>query len=240
MDSWRDPGASAYYVNAPSRRSRRIDLSLVSFTLTATVLLTWQLMVSLDQRATREHRATTFVELPIIEPGGEFMAVPLDKAEEYASSFKGRRDSQGSYLESAQDIAAAFGVVILWDGETKATTRCIAEDPDARATHVAFFCSLEPYIVYLNADSPAMPSHLYEPGFVDTVKHELAHHAIWLRCGDSDEWEVPKEGLTNSYAVQYLGADRDDLNSRSSVDDAYRMTADTDAAATRVHDGTCG
>ncbi len=228
--------------DAPSRRSHRIDAALVAFTLTATALFAWHFTTSLDEKALREHRATTFVELPVNEPGGAFAAMPLDAAEEYAASYVSRRDADGSYVESSQAIAAAFGATVRWDAEADSATRCQRTEPggsDEWTVRVAFFCSIEPYIVYLDSDSPAMPALLYEPDLVDTVKHELAHHAILLRCGQKDYWEVPEEGVTNSYAVLYLGADKRHLTEGLPSDHEYGVTAATDDLAERVHSGDC-
>lgn len=127
-----------------------------------------------------------------------------------------------------------------WDSAEDSTTACAPSDLEAPTVPLAFFCALEPYVIYLNADSPWMPAYLYEPDLIDTVKHELAHHAILLRCGDLEVWDVPDEGLTNSYAVQFLGADKGRLTDGLPSDSEYVVTEATDAYAQRVHEGDCG
>jgi hypothetical protein len=106
---------------------------------------------------------------------------------------------------------------------------------------LAWYCGGEPYLIRLNTSGVAMPEMLYELEFIDHVKHELAHLIIdrrWcspLPIPDSAE----TEGITNSYAVLFLGADRDVLIDRTSAFPGYTMTPDTDAAATMIHSDTC-
>ena len=82
------------------------------------------------------------------------------------------------------------------------------------------------------------------------VRHELSHHAIHMRCGTIEPEAVMQngvnrtEGVTNSYAVKYMGANRALI--QQSIDYAastghkqYRMDAFTDRAAERIHSGQC-
>ena len=81
------------------------------------------------------------------------------------------------------------------------------------------------------------------------VRHELSHHAIHMRCGTIEPEAVMQngvnrtEGVTNSYAVKYMGANRALI--QQSIDYAastghkqYRMDAFTDRAAERIHSGS--
>ena len=45
--------------------------------------------------------------------------------------------------------------------------------------------------------------------------------------------------MTNSYAVMYLGANRDTLNSIGASFPEYAMNAQTDQVAASAHAGTC-
>lgn len=71
-------------------------------------------------------------------------------------------------------------------------------------------------------------------GFVDTMKHELAHKLIHIQCGPPvTQWdEQYGEGVTNSYAVLFLGADPAQL----STQDDYAMNETTDAKARAIHE----
>jgi hypothetical protein len=114
------------------------------------------------------------------------------------------------------------------------------EDVDPQLV-TAWFCGYEPYVIHLNRESGIMPYHLYEAGFVDTVKHELGHHIIFQRCGTTevDGPGIEEEGITNSYAVMYLEADREEAARNVVGFPQYATSVDTDAAAARIHAGSC-
>lgn len=183
-----------------------------------------------------------FIEIPKVEPAGAAGALPLDRAEEFATSYDPHRDAKGSYVASGQELTRAFGAELVWAdlGVADPTTRC-QEGSDNPDEVLAWYCSAEPYLIRLNRGSPAMPVALYDEGFIDSVKHELAHLAIHARCGDSQPaaGSVEVEGVTSSYAVLYLGADREGLGSLGSAYPAYAMTTRTDDVATWIHSGVC-
>ena len=183
-----------------------------------------------------------FVEIPVVAPAGAVGALPLDRAEEFAATFEVRRDAEGSYVGSAQEITRAFGAEIVWAefGAPDPTTKCATDDASPESV-LAWYCGAEPYLIRLNRIASNMPGVLYTPVFVDAVKHELAHLAIRERCGESQpsEGTVELEGVTNSYAVLYLGADGDALGDLSSTFPEYALSSRTDEVAMWIHAGVC-
>jgi hypothetical protein len=224
----------------PPRRSR-INGALWTVSVIGTALLVIALAKTMSPRATALSQ-TTFVDIPVVEPAGAAGALPLESAEAFAAAYEPRRDAQGSYVTSAQEITRAFGAEIVWAdfGAPDPNTKCISggENP---ASVLAWFCNSEPYLIRLNRVAYNMPGITYTPVLVDAVKHELAHLIIRQRCGRSrpNANTVELEGVTNSYAVLYLGADRKALGDLSSTFPEYASSTRTDEVATWLHSGVC-
>lgn len=184
----------------------------------------------------------TFVNIPVVEPAGAASALPLESAEAFAAAYEPHRDAQGSYVASAQEITRAFGAEIIWAdfGTPDPNTKCISGS-ETPASVLAWYCGAEPYLIRLNRVAYDMPGITYTPVFVDAVKHELAHLVIRQRCGRSkpNAGTVELEGVTNSYAVLYLGADRKALGDLSSTFPEYASSTRTDEVATWIHSGVC-
>ncbi len=124
------------------------------------------------------------------------------------------------------------------DGDNKALTK---------SETFGFYCPATPNVIYGNRSMPDW-NMTYAPAA--GVRHELSHHAIHMRCGTIEPEAVMQngvnrtEGVTNSYAVKYMGANRALI--QQSIDYAastghkqYRMDAFTDRAAERIHSGQC-
>ena len=184
----------------------------------------------------------TFVDIPVVEPAGSAGAMPLESAEEFAAAYEPHRGAEGSYVASAQEITRAFGAEIVWAeyGAPDPTTRCKTSAATPESV-LAWHCGAEPYLIRLNRIAYDMPGVIYTPVFVDAVKHELAHLVIDERCGASkpNAGTVELEGVTNSYAVLYLGADRKALAELSSTFPEYALSSRTDEVATWIHEGVC-
>ncbi|NTV39728.1 MAG: hypothetical protein HGA51_07205 [Demequinaceae bacterium] len=199
-------------------------------------------VISVTQNDGDPPRDRVFIDLPVVEPAGAVGALPLDTAEEFVAAYEPQRDGRGSYVESGQEITRAFGAELVWAdlNVPDPTTRC-REGADSPDEVLAWYCSAEPYLIRLNRGSPAMPSALYDKSFVDSVRHELAHLVIHARCGDSQPAArtVELEGVTSSYAVLFLGADREELGSLGSEYPAYSMTTRTDDVARWIRADVC-
>ena len=124
------------------------------------------------------------------------------------------------------------------DGDNKALTK---------SETFGFYCPATPNVIYGNR---SMPDWNMTYATAAGVRHELSHHAIHMRCGTIEPEAVMQngvnrtEGVTNSYAVKYMGANRALI--QQSIDYAastghkqYRMDAFTDRAAERIHSGQC-
>jgi hypothetical protein len=224
----------------PPRRSR-INSALWTVAIVGTVLLVSALAKSVSPGATQPSQRT-FVDIPVVEPAGAAGALPPESAEAFAATYEPHRDAQGSYVTSAQEITRAFGAEIIWAdfGTPDPTTRCISSG-ETPASVLAWYCGAEPYLIRINRVAYDMPGVIYTPVFVDAVKHELAHLIIQQRCGRSEPraGTVDEEGVTNSYAVLYLGADRKALTELSSTYPEYALSTRTDEVATWIHSGVC-
>jgi hypothetical protein len=237
------PPALAYVpriLAAPPRRSR-INSALWTVAIVGAALVVSSLERTMSPSGT-EPSQRTFVDIPVVEPAGAAGALPLDEAEDFAATYEMHLDARGSYVASGQEIAHAFGAELVWsDFDTPdPTTRC-TRNTEKLVKPVAWYCVREPYLVRLNRTSSTMPALLYSPEFVDTVKHELAHLIIHQRCGLSKpaEESAEVEGVTDSYAVLFLGANGDVLGAPRVDSPEYAMTAQTDEVATWIHSGVC-
>jgi len=233
------PLAPAAY--AAPRSKRRIDLYLRLIISVGFGVLVWLLLTNTTPSPWSASQSE-FVEIPVVEPAGPAGAMPIEAAEAFAATYTAHLDSHGSYVESGQEVARAFGAELVWsDYDTPDPHSPCRHDPDATFEALAWYCSGEPYLLHLNRTAATMPQVLYFPDFMDTVRHELAHLVIHQRCGTSEpvEGTVELEAVTSSYAVLYLGADRDALGDATSAYAEYEMTTQTDETATWIHAGVC-
>jgi hypothetical protein len=157
-------------------------------------------------------------------------------AEEFARAFTGTADADGSYAASAQDLATRFGITLSYEF-TSVYAHCMHSGGDTDLI-VAAYCHATPAVIYVNTGWTDYPANLSEPAFIDTIKHELAHRLIGDLCGTASPpiTGTANEGVTNSYATLFLGADAEELASTSESFPEYAMNAKTDALARGIHD----
>ena len=88
---------------------------------------------------------------------------------------------------------------------------------------------------------PEWPAVESSPLLVDYTKHELAHRSIMIVCGTTEPEIAANrtEAVTNSYAVQFLGASRERIADSQQGLAAYAMDAQSDQIAQSIHNGTC-
>lgn len=159
------------------------------------------------------------------------------KARDYSVPF-----GADDYRKIGEDIADIFGVEVVY-GFDKISSKCVAnEDKKTDDSNiVGKFCNAEEDEdkVFVNDKR----KDLYgSSSFVDTVKHELSHRLIDKRCGTTAPEIVGNmsEGVTSSYAVIYLGANFDNLQSVGRGNSEYYMTDKTNSLARGIHDkGLC-
>ncbi|UOQ57003.1 DUF2510 domain-containing protein [Leucobacter allii] len=145
--------------------------------------------------------------------------------------------ADGSYLEAADALAGLVGSTITTD---QAAAGCPEDMPDpAGVETLAFVCLGTEAGWGLITYTPAGMAHVTEPSFVNTMRHEIAHKLIHVQCGDlsATAWNAAYgEGVTNSYAALYLGADRTELESSGRAVPEYIMNETTDAKARAIHE----
>lgn len=155
-------------------------------------------------------------------------------AEEFAAAYTAQPDGDGNFAPAAEELAAAFDLELYYDHDAMFSA---CEYPDNYEL-LGGYCPNSPEYIYINDAYSDYPNVLYNEGFVHTVRHEIAHSLIVEICGTvappiaGENWE----GMTNSYAVNYLGADPDWLF----ADAEYAMSGQTEEAARLIHDeGQC-
>jgi hypothetical protein len=188
------------------------------------------------------------VELNIVRADGTVYTstgteAPLsrEKAEEFARSYVAAPDANGSYADAAQAAIKDFGLYLTWDDEGYSDL-CGPVEGAAMEEIGATYCMADPDLIYVNTSSLGYPDNLYDSSFVDLIKHETAHSIIGEICGTlaPPVAGADFEGVTSSYAVLYLGADRTVLSSWGDWKAQYAVTPATDAAAAEIHEGRCG
>lgn len=158
-----------------------------------------------------------------------------------------------NYRESAQKIVELAGLQINWDFNAgkQYCTKSSSNNPDMQALEdketFAYYCPVTPNVIYANTDANGWDTD-YAPAAA--IRHELAHHAIHMYCGTIQPPVVMQdgvnrfEGVTNSYAIKYLGADANWLKQSAEYaaqnhHEQYLMNDYTDKAAEAIHRGEC-
>lgn len=176
----------------------------------------------------------------VVSDGTDAMSTPkvTNEMEAQVASFNPSLDSNGTYMQSATDIAGIMGLKVNYDFN-KVTEYCNADGVDLTWA-IMVYCPVTPNQVYVNTNHANYQYEVHDKAFISDVRHEMGHHAIDSRCGTSQPPIAgdKTEAVTSSYAVLFLGANRDDLSNANDLD-AYKMTADTDNIAKQIHDGKC-
>lgn len=156
---------------------------------------------------------------------------PVDP-EEYARQYVPVVGEDGTYRTAAYELTQAFGMEYTFEFDY--LFDYCAWTPETEQSQGAF-CTATPHWVYVNLE--AFPDIASNPSFDDVIRHELAHRRIFDFCGTlsppiaGTAWE----GVTNAYAVAYLGANADELLQ----DGPYLITDEAMAIAEAIHGGTC-
>ena len=164
------------------------------------------------------------------------------EAYEFARAQEDWLGDDGTYIAAGEELAAAFGITVSYSfaefGQACPSGRSYSDWAGA-------FCGNSPDVIYIPADvadSQFYPEYFTNHTYLDVVRHEIAHALIYDHC-DTFSPQIAGEryeGVTNSYAVLYLGADRDELFTgvgESGWD--YSMDSETDAIAESIANGTC-
>lgn len=161
----------------------------------------------------------------------------LDSIERQIASFQGQAGQDGTYLQSGEQMLSIAGLHANYDFQSMGNY-CPSTEADQYA--FAAFCEGKADTVFVNTGHEAYPYVVRSTQYLDELRHEIAHYLVYSRCETSvPPLHVENEGMTNSYAVMYLGANRDTLNSTSVSFPEYAMNAQTDQAAASAHAGTC-
>lgn len=139
------------------------------------------------------------------------------------------------WIGAAKEAARLAGMEIDWN-IYNADKVCTPQD----YTYVqALYCPMTPNLIYANSNQ----SHWDTAYALATIKHEIAHHAIHMRCGTLSPPVVMSgrtnrtEAVTSSYAIMFLGADSEQLNMVRG--DQYRFDDESNAMAAKIHNNQC-
>ncbi|MBX3094142.1 MAG: hypothetical protein KF680_06325 [Cryobacterium sp.] len=163
------------------------------------------------------------------------------EAEAAARSFVPHLDANGTYVESATELAHMFGLELSRDFE-RAYDYCTRRTTSNNT--IAAYCIVHPHVVWINTGFWGYPGFQSDPGFIDAIKHEIAHHRIGQICRTTQPVVAGElaEAVTSSYAVVFLGADGSELqHSAHSPTPQYIMSDATFDIATGIgQDLNCG
>ena len=189
-------------------------------------------LYGLEQQVRRQV-TDSITNLHTAESNAAQIAVPAD-----ASAL----DAAG-WMGMAQSVASALGVQV----KQTDVYGCPGVDDDGGNGDdlvIGFFCGGERSSrneVNMLVTHPQWPAVERSPLLVDYTKHELAHRSIMIVCGTTEPANAANrtEAVTNSYAVQFLGASRERIADSQQGLAAYAMDAQSDQIAQAIHDGTC-
>ena len=147
------------------------------------------------------------------------------------------------WLGTAQSVASTLGVQV----KQTSVYGCPGADDngdDNADMVIGFFCGgsqANRNEVNMLTTHPEWPAVERSPLLVDYTKHELAHRSIMIVCGTTEPEIAANrtEAVTNSYAVQFLGASRERIAGSQQGLAAYAMDAQSDQIAQSIHNGTC-
>jgi hypothetical protein len=159
-------------------------------------------------------------------------------AEEFARGFGGQLGADGTYKDAVAELADHFGMAIDYT-LSNVGPYCTSPSGDEIKYLIAVYCGGDPHTIYVNQDYGWYGENIASTHFVNDIKHEISHHLIDIACNTSRPsiTGAANEGVTSSYAVLFLGADRDSLqHDADSPFPEYMMTEQTDALARGIHD----
>ena len=161
----------------------------------------------------------------------------LDTIEQQIAAFQGQPGPDGTYTQSGEQMLSIAGLHADYDFQSIGNY-C----PSMTADQYTFaaYCEKKTDTVFVNTGHEAYPYVVRSPQYLDELRHEIAHYLVYSRCDTAaPPLHTETEGMANSYAVMYLGANRDTLNSTGASFPAYAMNEQTDQAAASAHAGTC-
>ena len=189
-------------------------------------------LYNLEQRV-RQQVADSIAAVHAGETNAAQIAVPTEA---------GAMDAAG-WLGTAQSVASTLGVQV----KQTSVYGCPGADDngdDNADMVIGFFCGgsqASRNEVNMLTTHPEWPMVESSPLLVDYTKHELAHRSIMIVCGTTEPEIAANrtEAVTNSYAVQFLGASRERIAGSQQGLAAYAMDAQSDQIAQSIHNGTC-
>lgn len=181
----------------------------------------------------------TYFEIVFTRDDRHHMPSPqqLDSIEQQIAAFQGQAGQDGTYAQSGEQMLSIAGLHADYDFRS-ISQYCPSMTTDPYT--FAAFCEQKADTVFVNTGHEAYPSVVRTAEYLDELRHEIAHSMVYSRCDTvAPPLHAETEGMTNSYAVMYLGANRDTLSRTGASFPQYAMNEQTDQAAASAHAGTC-
>jgi hypothetical protein len=234
-------GATLFMGSQSSTSAADLDLTIKSFVHDADVV-EQKFLAHQDLGVTisiKRGDGTSYESDGTFDGSGAAVA-PAADAELFASSFDARIGADGTYRDAIDELTNAFGMFASYD-YPRIYDLCPVETVIGDVNTAAAYCQLDPLLVYVNPDQAEYARGMTDGSMIDVIKHELSHARIFDLCGTMAPPVAGAnyEGVTNSYAALFLGADRDVLYTGGQEFPQYQMSSDTDNAAQLIHDGNC-
>lgn len=145
--------------------------------------------------------------------------------------------ADGTYLGVGESIVKAAGLSANYDFQ-QIYQYCSRTGSDEYT--MAAFCAANPSVIYVNQAHAGYSSNIATPYYADVIKHEMGHALVYRQCGTTrPPVGVNGEALANSYALKYLGGNRENLQRNTQDFPEYTMSDASDQAAERVHNKQC-
>lgn len=175
------------------------------------------------------------------EPAPKKKATTLQEVWKKVAAVKTEKDADGRYIGAGERIAKAAGVTISYSAEGLGD---YCPGTRGKGETVGWYCTAIPEVIWIpGEDKSIYPAYYRDPRYVDTVRHELAHHMIDRICGTTAPpitGDDRYEAATNSFAVLFLGGSRDRLDDVLDKDRArYKTDQASDDAARSIAEGRC-
>ncbi|WP_150462444.1 hypothetical protein [Nesterenkonia ebinurensis] len=156
--------------------------------------------------------------------------------EEQAASYAPELDNESTYWTAGEELAEIFNLEVVDDFDEVV---CLETHDNTRDT--GYYCEATPEAIYLNPDHIYFADYVRDVWWYELVRHEIAHHQIHMKCGSVAPPIVGDmvEAVTSSYAVLFLGADRDTLEWGEEPGSEYIMTDESFEIAEAIAEEYC-
>lgn len=163
--------------------------------------------------------------------------LPFNHAKVSPVAFEPVETSDIPGLHEQQRLETRLGWLASLDGATITEDRTTC-GVGANHRTLGMFCADNPDIIYINASTGSFPSDLRTGRLDATIRHELAHRAIFRQCRTLTPFGANhEESVTSAFAVLFMGATTSTITDRRA--DGYQIGFEDWILAWLVGHGIC-